>query len=350
METIAFDSHKRYTLCRVEDAKGSLIEEHRIEHERGMITEYLRRFTPGSAVAVETIGNWYWIVDEIEQAGMRPLLVHARRAKMMMCNVNKTDKLDARGLNILQRAGTLPTVWIPPAELRDLRDLFRGRMYLVSQRTRLKNRIHAVLARHALEPHGFSDMFGKGGRAEIERRLALLPARTSFALKEMLGHLDEVEGRIEAFEERLRDEIGETEDARLLRTIPGVGFLLGSVIALEMGDVNRFAGPGCFTSYSGCVPRVHSSGGRTCHGGLRSDVNRYLKWAFMEAANVVSMNRGRTPMTFSVRLYEKVRARGGHPKAIGAVARHLAESAYWVMRKKEEYKDRPLRGSSSAGT
>src|SRR5207245_1927359 len=68
---------------------------------------------PGE-VAVETIGNWYWIVDEIEAAGCVPKLVHARKAKLMMGEINKTDKLDARGLNRLQQAGTLPTVWIPP--------------------------------------------------------------------------------------------------------------------------------------------------------------------------------------------------------------------------------------------
>jgi hypothetical protein len=79
-------------------------------------------------VAVETTGNWYWIVDEIEGAGCVPRLVHARKAKLMLGTINKTDKLDARGLNHLQRAGTLPTAWIPSSELRDWRDLPRTRM------------------------------------------------------------------------------------------------------------------------------------------------------------------------------------------------------------------------------
>ena len=63
-------------------------------------------------MAVETIGNRYWIVDEIEAAGCLPRLEHARKAKLMMGEINKTDKLDARGLNRLQRNGTLPMVWI----------------------------------------------------------------------------------------------------------------------------------------------------------------------------------------------------------------------------------------------
>ena len=103
---------------------------------------------PATPVAVEATGNWYWIIDEIEQAGMRPLLVHPRKAKLMMGMINKTDKLDVHGLNRLQRNGTLPTVWIPPSGVRDLRELTRVRMVLSLQRTRLKNRISSILAKY----------------------------------------------------------------------------------------------------------------------------------------------------------------------------------------------------------
>ena len=107
MEYIAFDAHKHYTLASVATPEGQLVREERIEHERGAVREVLERCEPGSPVAVETIGNWYWIVDEIEAAGCLPRLVHARKAKLMMGEINKTDKLDARGLNRLQRNGTL---------------------------------------------------------------------------------------------------------------------------------------------------------------------------------------------------------------------------------------------------
>ena len=114
MEYIAFDCHKRYTFAVVEDDRGMVKREGKIPHERGALKEFLSRCEPGSPVAVETVGNWYWIVDEIEQGGFRPRLVHAGKAKLMLGAVNKSDKLDACGLNKLQRAGTLPEVWIPP--------------------------------------------------------------------------------------------------------------------------------------------------------------------------------------------------------------------------------------------
>jgi transposase len=347
MENIAFDSHKRYTLCSVEDGKGRILSEDRIKHERGAIRRYLERFTPGSPVAVETIGNWYWIVDEIEQARMDPQLVHARKAKMMICCVNKTDKLDVRGLNRLQRVGTLPTVWIPSGELRDQRDLTRTRMFLVNERTRMKNRVQATLAKYALEVKEISDVFGVQGRELLAERVKELPPYTRFAAERQLEQIDGLDRDISLLEEKMKEVFTETEELRLLRTIPGIGFLLGAVVSVEVGDVNRFPGPDRLASYSGTTPRVHSSGGKTRFGNLRPDVNRYLKWAFMEAANSVCAHRFSHPDRHMSRLYEKIRNKKGHPKAIGAVARHLAEAVYWVLKNRENYKEpNPPRFSS----
>lgn len=114
MEYIAFDVHKHYTWALVEDERGRNKREGKILHARGALREFLKGCEPGSRVAVETVGNWYWVVDEIEAAGLVPCLVHAGKAKVMSGCINKTDKLDVPGLNRLQRGGTLPTVWIPP--------------------------------------------------------------------------------------------------------------------------------------------------------------------------------------------------------------------------------------------
>jgi hypothetical protein len=115
MENIALDVHKHYTWGRVENREGQQLYASRLAHSRGNIKNFVQRWTPGSPVAVETVGNWYWVVDEIEAGGGKPQLVNARLAKLMIGNVNKSDKLDAKGLNLLQRAGTLPTVWIAPS-------------------------------------------------------------------------------------------------------------------------------------------------------------------------------------------------------------------------------------------
>ena len=108
MQYIALDAHKKYTLASVEHAAGGILREVRVTHTRGAIQQFLAQFEPRSPVALEAASNWYLIVDEIEAAGMTPRLVHPRKAKLMMGLIDKTDRLDVRGLNCLQRTGRFP--------------------------------------------------------------------------------------------------------------------------------------------------------------------------------------------------------------------------------------------------
>ncbi|MFQ5811449.1 MAG: IS110 family transposase [Armatimonadota bacterium] len=339
MQYIAFDAHKHYTLASVERADGRIVREERIPHERGALRRFLRRCERDSPVAVETTGNWYWIVDEIEGARCVPRLVHARKAKLMLGMINKTDKLDARGLNRLQRTGTLPTVWIPPGELRDQRDLPRTRMVLVRQRTQLKNRIHATLAKYALTVPEVSDLFGRRGRDLLRQRLPELPPQTAYTTRRLLEQVEALDRQVGLFEQRMQEIFEPTPEIELVMTLPGVGFILGIVIALEVGDVTRFASCEKVAAYAGTTARVHATGGKTRYGRLRPDVNHYLRWAFVEAANVICLLRGRWPDRHVSRLYERIARRRGHHKAIGAVARHLAEATYWMLTKREPYRE-----------
>ncbi len=228
MQYIAFDSHKRYTQASVISMAGTDHREARVAHEPGAVAGFLRQFDPGSPVAVESIGNWYWIVDEIEKAGMVPRLVHPRKAKLMMGMINKTDKLDARGMNRLQQSGTLPVVWIPPGDLRDKRDLPRTRMVLVQQRTRLKNRIHATMAKYALSPTGVSDTFGKRGRAILMEQIGKLPPETKFVAERLMEGVTSLDGQIEAIEGRMREVLGELPEVELRRFYPCHSYRPGS--------------------------------------------------------------------------------------------------------------------------
>lgn len=336
---IAFDSHKHYTLCSVATERGQIVEETRIDHQRGSIQEFLFRYPAGEAVAVETIGNWYWIVDEIEAAGHRPLLVHARRAKLMLGNVNKTDRLDVRGLNRLQQTGTLPTVWIPPGELRAQRDLSRTRIYLVAIRTRLKNRIHATLDKYALSLSGVQDVFGVRCRERLGQLLARLPEPVHYTAREQLAYVEQLDQSIAALDKEIEKVFALVPEISLLRSIPGIGRVLSITVNLEVGEVSRFTSAQALASYAGTGPRVHVSGGRIRYGQLRSDVNRYLKWAYAEAANSLVINQRLYPDRHVTRLYRRIKARKGHQKAIGAVSRHLAEATYWILSKQAPYQE-----------
>jgi hypothetical protein len=111
--------------------------------------------------------------------------------------------------------------------------------------------------------------------------------------------------------------------------------VLAVVIWLEVGDVARFPSAAHLAAYAGTTPRVHASGGRIPYGSLRNDINRYLKWAFIEAASTICLHRQARPHRHVCRRYARIQQRKGHPKAVGAVARHLAEAPYWILTKRE---------------
>jgi transposase len=341
-EYIAFDSHKHYTWVEHERAGSGRTRQYRLEHAPGAIRRALEGCAPGTPVALEATANWYWIVDEIEQAGLTPRLVHPRKAKLMMGLINKTDKLDAHGLNRLQRNGTLPVVWIPPGPLRELRELTRTRVVLVAQRTRWKNRVTATLAKYGAPASEHSDPFGERARAELATRSERLPEQARWVLEQMFHQVDTLRQQIEQFEERLKGLVKVTPAMQWLMSLPGVGVILAATISLELGEVERFPSAEHLAAYAGTTPRVHASGDRTRYGRTRPDVNRYLKWAFAEAGNSVAVNHARCPDRHVSQLYGRLRERKGHSKAIGAVARHLAEAAFHVLSRQQPYRDPTL--------
>ncbi len=220
---IGCDGHKKYSVFGFINRTGKYGSSVRVDHTREEYRSYLRSLPAGSSIALECIGNWYWMIDEMERAGHRPSLVHPRKAKLMMGQINKTDKLDANGLAMLSRNGTLPTVWIPSGELRDQRELVRMRMSLVSIRTKLKNRIHATLAKYNLIIEEVSDVFGVQGRRILDNCLSQLPPETRHSVKEQLKLLDEVQDQIKTAEKRIQETVKQTPQMQLLKTLPGVG-------------------------------------------------------------------------------------------------------------------------------
>jgi transposase len=195
------------------------------------------------------------------------------------------------------------------------------------------------LAKWGLPASEYSDPYGKKARQELEQRLERLPEQTRWATRQMLVQLDGLSVQIKEFEKRLEELVESTPAMQWLETLPGVGVILSATMALEIGDIKRFLSAERLASYSGTVPRVHSSGDRTRYGRTRPDVNRYLKWAFAEAANSTAVNHRRFPERHVSQLYARLRARKGHNKAVGAVARHLAEAAFHVLSRQQAYRD-----------
>lgn len=341
---IGWDAHKKYSVLAMINDSGKIYPPKQVEHDKERLRSLFGTLPTASQVAIESTGNWYWLVDEMEKAGLRPVLVHPAEAKARMGKTNKTDKLDAQGLAILARNGTLPVVWIPPGELRDQRELPRMRMAMVSVRTKFKNRIHASLAKYGITfSDDVSDLFGGKGRRMLLEALDELPPETRHSVEDQLQLIEQVEQHIIEVEKRIHKVIKENHTMQLLQTMPGVGPILAIVIALEVGSVDRFSTAENLASYAGKVPRIKSSGGKTYFGRVRPDVNRYLKWAYTEAANAIVLQQHRLGDCHVLRLYWRIHKHKGHAKAVTAMGRHLAEATYWMLKNNEPYKEPRVR-------
>jgi hypothetical protein len=130
---IGCDAHKKFSVFVAIDENGQASQSWRVTHDRELYREFLSRLPAHSQIAVEASGSYSWLVDEMERLGHSPRLANPLEAKRRMGLTNKTDKLDAKGLAILLRNGTLPEVWIPPADLRDLAIDSRGRLFVADR-------------------------------------------------------------------------------------------------------------------------------------------------------------------------------------------------------------------------
>jgi len=241
-------------------------------------TASLSHLPPHSAIAVEASGHYSWLVDEMERFGHHPRQANPLETKRRMGLTKKTDKLDARGLVVLLRNGTLPEVWIPPSELRDRRELLRMRIFLVHLKTRVKNRIHGTLARHNVLVPG-ADLFGVEARSQLESRLPELPMHTRRAVEQELATLDYLEEELTSAEKELEAVREASAEADLLMTLPCVGKILSIVLMLEIGTVDRFPTAAHLASYRiGAArafqrwPYAHGAGLRKCQSKSKMGV------------------------------------------------------------------------------
>jgi len=300
---IGCDVHRKYSVLRVLDETGQMSGPMRVQHEGGELERLLLSMAPGSAVAVEACGHYGWIVDLIEAAGLKAHLAHPLEVKKRIAGWNKTDSLDAKGLARLLQLGALPEVWIPPGPQRDLRNLMRSRLFVKQHQAGFKCRIHGLLNQYGLkeaisdeegvEPR---DWFSVKAQHQLMKAIEALPSASREGVRQTYLALRELERTVSSLENAIEARIGSLGWMKLLRTIPGIGPILGATIWLEIGQVSRFPSAKHLASYAGLIPRTQSSGGRTWRGPTNRACNHFLKWAFVEAANVIAAHHKRKPI------------------------------------------------------
>lgn len=326
----AIDLHSNNSVLVVLNEKDGIVLQKRMPNDLQQISRALAPYGERlKGVAVESTYNWYWLVDGLMTAGYRVHLVNTAAVKQYEGLKYADDVHDARWLAHLLRLGILPEGYIYPQAERGVRDLLRKRGQLVRQRSMQILSIENQLARD-LGRRASANEIKAWNEADIDE-LTLRP-ESRLSIKSNLVVMHCLNEQIKRLERTILSEVKVREDYQALLTVSSIGKVLALTIALETGDVRRFADVGNYASYCRCVGSKRISNGKSKGSGNAKCGNRYLAWAFVEAANFAVRYDAAIK-----RYYQRKSAKSTPVVAIKAVAHKLARACYHVMRERQAF-------------
>lgn len=282
-------------------------------------------------VALEATGNTWAIATVLGSRAGRVVVSNPAKTRAIAEAKVKTEKVDAAILAGLLAADYLPPVWLPDAETAALRRQVLRRAHIVRQRTRLKNRVQAILHRNLIQRCPAADLFGIKGRNWLAEQK--LPADEQAAAAALLRQLDFHGEELRLIDRDLGQVALGREDVRRLMSIPGVDATVALSIVAAVGDFTRFRTPEKLVCYFGLNPRVRQSGGQPAsHGRISKAGPGHARGMLVEAAWSASKAPG--PLRA---FYQRIRARRGMQVAVVATARKLAVLCWHLMIKGEDY-------------
>lgn len=325
------DLHRRSIVVCTLDENGTVVERRTMKTEPELVTTYFRQWpTQEHHAVVECTSNWYWLCELLRSLGVIIVLAHAKYLKAIAYAKVKTDAVDAHTLAQLLRMGFVPEAHQLPAEYRTMRDLLRQRMVMEHKRTNLMQHMTSMLVKFNItklpavpSQPSFAD-FLRTCTIPEQYRMTLLMYHQECLL---------VTGHKKQLEHYFKRELRPTPKLQFLVSIPGIGDITGAIIAMETGEIHRFADAKHYCSYCRLVPGAKDSGGKHSHRSGSKDGNQYLKYAFTEAAIKAIMFYPEIKQ-FAARL-EK---RANRTIARTVVAKELAKITYYVLSRQEPCK------------
>jgi len=324
------DLHRRLiAICTVNET-GTIIARSKMKTDPELVTAYFQQWPDQHRAVVECTIGWYWFCDLMRSLGVDVVLAHAKYLKAISYAKVKTDAVDAETLAQLLRMGYIPEAHQLPPEYRAMRDLLRQRMVMEHKRTNIIQRVTSILAQFNITDLPFSPY--QPGFADF---LNQCPIPEEYRMTLMMYHhqcLQTTEHR-KQLEKHFKAHLRPTPAVQLLMSIPGIGDITSSIIAMETGDIRRFADDKHYCSYCRLVPGAKDSGGKHSHRSGSKDGNQYLKYAFTESA-IKAMRFYPEIKHFAARLERRA------TKAIArtVVAKELAKISYYVLSRQQEFK------------
>ena len=319
------DLHSNNSVVALLDEEDREVYRKRLANEATGVLEALVPYREAIVgLVVESTYNWYWLVDALMEAGYRVHLANTAAIVQDSGLKYRDDDSDARWLAKLLRLGVLPEGYIYPKEERPVRDLLRRRSRLVQQHTANLLSVQNLFARN----RGKSLSANEIKRLTPEAVSRLLPdVNHALAVQSTLLVMRAQEAAIDVLERTACARIKPRPAYRHLLSVSGVGTVLGLTIMLETGPLARFAQVGNYASYSRCVGSTRLSNGKRKGRGNTKSGNKYLAWAYLEAANFAV----RYNPTIK-RYYQRKRAKTNGVVAIKTVAHKLARACYYILR------------------
>jgi len=324
------DLHSNNSVVIVSDEEDRIVFSKRLPNDLGQIRAALEPHREDLAgVVIESTYNWYWLVDGLMDTGYQVHLAHPSAIKKYEGLKHSGDFADATYLAHLLRLGLLAEGYVYPREERGARDLARKRLQLVRYRTAQILAIEGILMRQT----------GARLKGEAVKRLtaeqvdafAFAPD-VSLAVQANRAVSQTLSQQIEALEKRLQQRVILRPEYRLLKTVPGIGEVLATTIMLETGTISRFTRVGNFSSYCRCVESLKESNGKRKGEGNTRNGNKYLAWAFVEAANFALRC---CPQARS--FYDRKKSRSNRILALKALAHKLARACYHMLQDQKPF-------------
>lgn len=335
------DLHSNNLVCGIVDMDGKRLLDKRLPCKLPAVLNALAPHKEDIVtVAVESTYNWYWLVDGLQANGYQVVLANPAGIQQYNGLKHSDDSSDVFFLADLLRLGILPTGYIYPKETRPARDLLRRRVSLVQQRTALS------LSLKGLHMRAFGEDLKTGELKKLDpdeaRKLFADPANKLVA-GEQVHLIGQLSASIRLIEKEVLKTARNWPSYGRLKTLPGVGIILGLMIAMESGPVERFASEGDFASYCRCVRAARLSNGKSKGENNGKCGNKYLAWAFVEAANFAQRYDGRCRQ-----FYDRKKAQVNGIVATKALACKLSKAAWHMMKHDSDYNEERMFGPAPA--
>ena len=327
------DLHSTNTYIGILDTDFKRVFKKRVSNNLDLILETLQPFEDQlKGLVVESTYNWYWLVDGLMDAGYSCVhLANPSAIKQYEGLKHSDDQHDAFFLAQLLILGILPQGYIYPKKDRAVRDLARKRMFLVKHKTAHILSLQSLIARccgQRISSNQIRTLTVVDLRQLLKEEYLLLSAQANLDIITFLIQ------QIKALEKAIKKKVKLDKAFEQLMTVPGIGFILAMTIMLEVGDIGRFAKVGNFASYCRCVSSQRLSDGKSKGSGNRKNGNRYLSWAFVEAAQL-----GRRYSQRFCRYYDRKAAQTNTIVATKALSNKLARICYYIMRDQVSFKE-----------